>query len=138
MADARQNHLILRRGCGMRREADPPLADAAARLRGKPGRPQKTRPGAPLDAQPSSGAARGDPGAGTLPVRSTEPRLLDLAGAAGYLSVSPWTIRDLVANGTLCRVRVPLPNGGELRKVLIDRKDLDALIECWKEPREGG
>jgi excisionase family DNA binding protein len=60
------------------------------------------------------------------------PRLLDLPAAGRYLGVSPWTIRDLIANGTLARVRIPLPNGGELRKVLLDREDLDRLVTRWK------
>ena len=41
--------------------------------------------------------------------------------------------RDLEAAGTLPRVRVPLPNGGELRKLLFDKADLDTLIEHWKD-----
>lgn len=61
------------------------------------------------------------------------PRLLDLGGAATYLGVSKWTIRDLEAAGILPRVRVPLPNNGELRKLLFDRTDLDKAIETWKE-----
>ena len=61
------------------------------------------------------------------------PRLLDLATAGRYLGLSPWTIRDLLAAGTLARVRIPLPNGGELRKVLLDREELDRLVAAWKE-----
>lgn len=61
------------------------------------------------------------------------PRLLDLDGTASYLSVSKWTIRDLEAADILPRVRVPLANNGELRKILFDRNDLDALIEKWKD-----
>ena len=61
------------------------------------------------------------------------PRLLDLDGAASYLAVSPWTVRDLEAAGTLNRVRIPLANGGELRKLLFDREDLDRLVEKWKD-----
>ena len=61
------------------------------------------------------------------------PRLLDLAATATYLGVSPWTVRDLDAAGVLARVRVPLPKGGELRKVLFDRADLDRLIAAWKD-----
>lgn len=60
-------------------------------------------------------------------------RLLDLEGAAAYLAVSPWTVRDLEAAGTLRRVRIPLAGGGELRKVLFDRTDLDRLVEAWKD-----
>lgn len=96
---------------------DRPLAAAAQRLRGRPGRPRKPRP---------------EPEAAVSPAVSLA-RLLDLEGAARYLSLSPWTIRDLIANGTLSRVRVLLPNGSELRKVLLDREDLDRLIESWKE-----
>lgn len=61
------------------------------------------------------------------------PRLLDLHAAAIYLGVSEWTVRDLEAAGTVPRVRVPLPNAGELRKLLFDRADLDRLIDGWKD-----
>ena len=60
-------------------------------------------------------------------------RLLDLDAAAAYLSVSPWIVRDLEAAGVLPRVRVPLPDGRELRKLLFDKADLDRLIGAWKE-----
>lgn len=88
------------------------LAAAALRLRGLPGRPTK-------------GAAAAPP---VVP-----RRLLDVPGAAEYLNLSVWTIRDLIASGTLSRVRVPLPHGGELRRVLLDRDDLDQLIAAWKD-----
>jgi hypothetical protein len=62
-----------------------------------------------------------------------------LPTAAAYLGVSLWAIRDLEAAGSLSRVRVPLPPdrrgrrlGGELRKLLYDRADLDRLIDTWK------
>jgi hypothetical protein len=58
---------------------------------------------------------------------------LDLENARLYLGVSAWTVRDLESAGTLRRVRIPLPNGGELRKVLFDREDLDRLIDSWKD-----
>lgn len=61
------------------------------------------------------------------------PRLFDLDTTASYLSVSPWTVRDLEAAGVLPRVRVPMPGGGELRKLLFDRADLDRLIGAWKD-----
>lgn len=66
------------------------------------------------------------------PVPGLCPRLLDLRATATYLGVSPWTVRDLDAAGTLKRVAIPLPNGVELRKLLFDREDLDALIARWK------
>jgi hypothetical protein len=60
-------------------------------------------------------------------------RLLDLESAAAYLGVSAWTVRDLEAAGVLKRVRVPLPDGKDLRKLLFDKADIDRLIELWKE-----
>ena len=61
------------------------------------------------------------------------PRLLDLHVSAGYLGLSEWTIRTLEQQGILKRVRIPLPNQGELRKLLFDKADLDQLIESWKD-----
>ncbi len=63
------------------------------------------------------------------------PRLLDLHGTATYLGISEWTIRDLESAGVLPRVRLPLPNHKELRKILFDVQDLDRLIDTWKEER---
>jgi excisionase family DNA binding protein len=54
-------------------------------------------------------------------------------GLAAYLSVPEATVYDLTARGVFRRVRVPLPNGGELRKLLFDRTDLDRLVEAWKD-----
>ena len=77
------------------------------------------------------------------PLVPLSARLLDLPTAAAYLGVSLWAIRDLEAAGTLSRVRVPLPpdrrgrrRGGELRKLLYDRADLDRLIDRWKADSE--
>jgi hypothetical protein len=93
------------------------LAAAAVRLRGKPGRPRK-----PQAVEPVQTAA--------LP-----RRLLDLEATAVYLGdLSCWTVRDLEAVGVLRRVRIPLPNGRELRKVLFDIEDLAVLVQRWKEP----
>ena len=68
-----------------------------------------------------------------LTIAPVAPRLLDLHAAALYLTVSEWTVRDLEAAGTIARVRIPLSNNGELRKLLFDRVELDCLIENWKE-----
>jgi hypothetical protein len=90
-----------------------PLAAAQRRL-GRPGRPRK-------------------PAYEPVAVTPCPPRLLDAEAAAAYLGVSSWTIRDLDAVGVLPRVRVPLPNGGALRRLLFDRADLDRLIDVWKD-----
>jgi hypothetical protein len=60
-------------------------------------------------------------------------RLVDLRTAAAYLGLSVWTVRELEWKGALPRVRIPLPGGGEVRKLLFDQRDLDRLIESWKE-----
>lgn len=77
----------------------------------------------------NSGAGRSDrPSQG----HALSPRLLDLRGASAYLSVRRRVISDLCVAGLLPRVRLVLPDGREMRKVLIDRGDLDALVERWK------
>ncbi len=60
-------------------------------------------------------------------------RLLSLEQAAHYLGVSSWTVRELEWSGVLPRIRIPLGNGKELRKLLFDREDLDRLIDRWKD-----
>jgi hypothetical protein len=67
------------------------------------------------------------------------PRLLDLHQAASYLGCSYWTVRDWVLARLIPIVALPglrpregeLPRGA-LRRVLIDRADLDAFIESRK------
>ena len=84
------------------------------------------------------------------------PRLLTLKQAAAYAGISYWTARDLALNGTIPVVRVPSgrittgrkrgdkqptrvlvpttdPRVRSLRRVLVDRLDLDRLIDAWKE-----
>lgn len=67
------------------------------------------------------------------------PRLLNLRAAANYCGISYWTMRDLVLQNQVPRVILPgqRPREGArgqatLRRVLIDRADLDAKIEEWK------
>src|SRR5438105_7305247 len=64
-------------------------------------------------------------------------RLMDLRTAAAYLGCSYWTLRDLALNGHVPIVRIPSPratDGRALRRIFIDSRDLDMLIERWKEP----
>lgn len=120
----------------------PPVVPGSRR--GKPGRPRNGDTG--IFRKQESGHS---PGTVTMKTRTQSgtnegaavqytvapvmPRLLDLHTAAAYLGVSEWTARDLEAVGTLSRVRIPLPNAGELRKLLFDRADLDRLIDGWKD-----
>jgi hypothetical protein len=100
---------------------------------------------APVDGDCGStvATARRPPVDFQAPLVPLSARLLDLPTAAAYLGVLLWAIRDLEAAGTLNRVRVPLPpdrrgrrRGGELRKLLYDRADLDRLIDMWKAASE--
>ncbi|MDA2937546.1 helix-turn-helix domain-containing protein [Acidobacteria bacterium AH-259-A15] len=64
------------------------------------------------------------------------PRLLDLNAGAAYLGVSYWTMRDYIFRGVIPQVKLPHPtdpDGNVLRRILIDRQDLDAFIERHKE-----
>jgi hypothetical protein len=67
--------------------------------------------------------------------------LLTVDQAAAYLGLGPDTVYELVTRGVLRRVRIPAPptakrGGHELRKILLDRQDLDAQIDAWRE-RDG-
>jgi hypothetical protein len=67
-----------------------------------------------------------------------EPRLYDVAAAARYLSISQDLVRELVARGVLRRVRIEAPitrkrANAEVRKILLDRADLDAQIVAWRQ-----
>ena len=75
---------------------------------------------------------------------SMQPRLLNMRQAAAYLGCSFWTARDYVLQGLIPAVDMPplRPRPGDrrrktLRRVLIDRADLDAFIESRKR-RDGG
>ena len=60
------------------------------------------------------------------------PRLFTVAAAARYASLSPWTIRTLLASGVLQRVVIPADDAKDLRVIRIDRDDLDRCIAAWK------
>ncbi len=94
------------------------LAAAAARLRRPPGRP-RTRPERP-------------PATRVEVSRALQPRLLDRARAAAYLAVSRDVVDGYISAGVLRRVRLPGAAGGDLRRVLLDVRDLDGLIERSK------
>jgi excisionase family DNA binding protein len=58
-----------------------------------------------------------------------QPRLLRLAVAAKYLSVSPGTLRRLIQQGQLSVVRI---SNGVNCPWLLDQHDLDKFIERTK------
>ena len=68
--------------------------------------------------------------------RDEAPRVLDLRAGAKYLGISYWSLRDLVLGGHVPAVRLPCPrvgNGRIMRRLLVDRRDLDDLIERSRE-----
>lgn len=131
------------------------LADASQRLRKAPGRPRninaagmrhhtatsgtppaqppRTQDAAPTGHVPvtSRPRTRANSGlaAGAQDRESCVPRLLGVDQAAAYLGLSSWTIRDMVSAGTLHPVRLQLGTGREIRRLLLDRRDLDALVD---------
>jgi excisionase family DNA binding protein len=108
-----------------------PLADAARRLRRRPGRPRRTQPagptvqGAPL-THAADAALRGD-FAASLP-RWDWPRGLPLPLAARYAGIPTRRLWALIAAGRLPAVRVP-----GMRAVLVLRDDLDALLLAHRD-----
>lgn len=78
-----------------------------------------------------------------LQLAEPKPRLLSMRQAAAYLGFSFWTTRDYVLQGILPAVNMPplRARRGErqrptLRRVLIDREDLDTFIEQRKRRRK--
>ena len=69
-----------------------------------------------------------------------KPRLLNMRQAAEYLGCSFWTARDYILQGLIPVVDMPPLRAREgdrqrkvLRRVLVDRADLDAFIESRKK-----
>lgn len=120
-----------------------PLAAAQARL-GKPGRPRKPQleaghaPGTQAPrTRTRSGDAQGAPptqGRALQPEASYGPRLLSVPAAGAYLGISARQTRELITAGRLRRVQLPGIGDSTLRRTLIDRADLDRLIDQSKEP----
>jgi hypothetical protein len=111
-----------------------PLAAAAQRLRGKPGRPRGTQ-GAQGAERPRENSGRDGEAQASKTDRMVplnERRLLDVPAMCGYLSLGDDTIREL-ANGVLAsaRVRIPGPGGA---KVLFDRLLVDQTVAAWRQP----
>ena len=70
---------------------------------------------------------------------AVKPRLLNMRQTAEYLGCSFWTARDYILQGLIPVVDMPplRPRDGDrprktLRRVLVDRADLDAFIESRK------
>ncbi len=62
-----------------------------------------------------------------------EQRLMGANEAAKYLGLSYWTLRESIWSGAIPLIQLPNKNGGRLRRILVDKGDLDRLIERSKE-----
>ena len=112
-----------------------PLAAARERLRRNPGRPRKGdsghNRGITLPREPmNSGEERS-----ALAPGASMPRLLSQEGVAHYLGISVWTVREWEEADILRRVEITLPNSKTFQRALYDVRDLDALIDQWKNRR---
>ena len=96
---------------------------------------ESTRHGCGSQAEASRPSRPGSP--------EISPRLLNLRQGAIYVGCSFWTLRDYVLQSLIPVVELPplRPREGErprktLRRVVIDRTDLDAFIERLKHGGE--
>ena len=55
-----------------------------------------------------------------------DPRLLGLKAGAAYLSLSYWSLRELILDGVIPHLKYG-------KKILVDREDLDIWIQVNKE-----
>jgi hypothetical protein len=102
-------------------------------------RARKGEPAAGLSAPWASSALRrpSRPSALAAPA----PRLLDRDAAAEYLSISVDTVDRLLQSGALHVVRLPVQRDrktglgvrGTTRRILVDRHELDSLIDRCRE-----
>jgi excisionase family DNA binding protein len=58
--------------------------------------------------------------------RDGHKRLLTLNEAGAYIGLSHWRVRSLIYSGQLAYIRLG-------RRILVDLKDIDALIDSKKE-----
>ncbi len=93
------------------------------------------------------GAAQGRNGRARDWLSVAPRRLLSLEEGAHYLNLSFWSFRELVNAGDVPLIRVPRPRtmrqhkrgarSDTLRRTLVDVRDLDALVDRWREGRDG-
>jgi excisionase family DNA binding protein len=108
---------------------DLPLAAASKRLRRPPGRPRTVRVPAGSRGQGSAARPALDAGLDGHRAPIVPVRALGVREAATYLGVSRSQLYDLIARDVLAVVRYP-----GCRRVVVDVRDLDALIEAGKAP----
>ncbi len=70
-----------------------------------------------------------------IEMEKSTPRLLSIVDAAAYLGISRSAVRHLVNGGHLARVKLPGIGRacGRLNRFLLDKTDLDGIVERSKE-----
>ena len=106
-----------------------PLAAASRRLRRPAGRPKRLPAGEPVGCSVRGAAAEPAIDAGALGdfAATLQPRGLPMPAASAYSGLSRRRLWALIADQQLRPIRPP-----GCRRVLIDRHDLDRLLEGWK------
>ena len=63
------------------------------------------------------------------------PRLMDMHTAGVYTGTSYWTVRQAVQHGLIPVVQWPGEDGEPIRRVLLDRKDIDEFVDSLTRNR---
>ncbi len=104
-----------------------PLAAASEKMRASGFGP--SRRGRPRKPQSDAGPPRDE---GQSQIR---PACFDLKAAGIYLGgLHSSTVRGFIDVGILDRVKIVLPNGKEVRRVLVTRASLDHLVATSTDP----
>lgn len=88
-------------------------------------RPQTGHTSGTGNRQPRNTPEPARHGSDRASVASTHRRLLSIAQASQYMSLSSWTVREMIWRGDIPHLRCG-------RRILIDLYDLDAWIELQK------
>lgn len=108
------------------------LAAASRRLRRPPGRPRRVLAPQPPGFSNQGAATEAAPtarirGVFALSLPFLPPRGLPLEEAARYSGIPKRRLWEYIGTGRLPAIRPP-----GMRRVLLDRADLDALLAAWK------
>lgn len=110
-----------------------PLEAASRRLRRPPGRPRRQPTIGPVREQIGWAlrAAANDAANPTVFANALPPRGLPIIDAATYSGIPERALWRLISTGALRPIRLP-----GMRRVLLDRADLDRLLDAHKAPGE--
>lgn len=125
----------------MRQRSD--WTPSAAKVRGKEAESARRGQGRPPKPDKERSTSRAEPpSTREVPKDAPQARLMNMRQVAHYLGCSFWTARDYILQGLIPAVEMPplQARPGErqretLRRVLVDRGDLDAFVDGRKRTR---